>query len=130
MNGEQRLSPDTKIKVPAGCVDYLYDEVKRNQDEIRFLRAENNVMHNFFNLVNRIGGGQLTGMGCTDSMWQVKRDIEAAKAEAIRNMPQPMPRQPADTLNTLAKDCRTTSSGSDCQAPEKKELANQAASTN
>lgn len=128
MNGETRLSPDTKIRVPVGCVDYLYDEVKRNKEEIRFLRAENNVMHNFFSLVNRIDGVPRTGMGCTDSMWEAKRDIEAGKAESIRNMPTPMPPPSPEAFNMLVKSNCGNEVGPNSQVPEK-EISSLAAST-
>lgn len=73
------LNKSTKIEVSVGCTEFLISEVEslRRQNEI--LRAEKNVMDNFFSLVNRLEGKPSQGYG-SDLLWDAKKEIREATA--------------------------------------------------
>lgn len=69
---------ESKVEVSVGCMEFLISEVEKDRKKIEILSAENRVMNNFFNLVNRIGDQKHVGFE-EDRLWQAKKEFEAAK---------------------------------------------------
>ncbi len=64
-----------------GSVDFLISEVETNRRELDVLRAENNVMNNFFNMIDRLGAPKSRGYG-EDKLRQAKNDFKQAVDDA------------------------------------------------
>lgn len=77
----------THVKLDAKCVEFLISEVEKLRRTNELLGAENNVMHNFFGLVDRLGAKQNIGYA-EDRLWQAKKEFADAVYQAEKLAPQ------------------------------------------
>ena len=70
-----------KIEIEVGCTSFLIEEVERLRKQNELIGAENNVMHNFFDMFNRMGDKPRQGYG-EDRLQQAKKEIAEAVHEA------------------------------------------------
>ena len=68
---------DEKILISVGCTNYLVTEVEQLRRKNEILSAENQVMHCFFSMFDRMGSKPSQGYA-EDRLYQAKKEIREA----------------------------------------------------